>query len=138
MVAKEYLKQLKKIKIFIDNKKLEKESIKNISAVNYSVGKVSQSIKTDGVTNKVIAVEKIDEEIEKYQEEYDELYNNIMNIISKLPYNENDVLIKRYVLNMPYYTIANITGYSQSHIKRLHRQGLNHLQDILDKKELSI
>lgn len=133
MKAKEYLQQLCKLDIVIQQKKTElvnlKESLTSISSPIISEEKVSgKNISGAGFENKIASIDELKQEIEQEIERFVTLKHKIINEIHTL---DNAVyvqlLYKRYVEFKSLERIAGEMNYSYSHIKKMHRWALLYL-----------
>lgn len=130
MTAKEYLNRIKEARMSI---KAEKERLANMKTMAMSIGtkelkadRVQTSVKNEGlegtVGNYVDYESKIIDRIEEYKELEEKIVDEIYGM--NCDYKLKNVIYFRYVHLKSYKEVANMMGYTEQHIKRLHGQAL--------------
>jgi DNA-directed RNA polymerase specialized sigma subunit len=130
MTAKEYLNQIKEARMSI---KAEKERLANMKTMAMSIGtkelkadRVQTSVKNEGlegtVGNYVDYESKIIDRIEEYKELEEQIVDEIYGM--NCDYKLKNVIYFRYVHLKSYKEVANMMGYTEQHVKRLHGQAL--------------
>ncbi len=135
MTAKEYLCQIKDVRVHIQG---ERERLANMKEIAMNAGSkelkqdvVQTSIKNAGleesVGNYVDYERKIKEKIESYIELEDKISGEIygLNCNVKLKH----VLYFKYIHCLPMRQIANQMGYSVDWVKHIHSQGLKEFEE---------
>lgn len=130
MTAKEYLRQLQRLDIVINQKISEKNELQkkaqSISAVDYSKGKIkvesSGEASFERITDHIYDLEnEINSEILRFVDKKHEIINQIQRL-KNMRY--IDVLFKRYVEFKKLETIATETNYTHQYIRELHSLAL--------------
>lgn len=138
MKAKEYMQQLERIKVKIENYKDRLATLKEI-AISISVPYGSERVQTSRNGSKIenSVSEYIDME-KKLQDDIVKLLKTrveILNTIEELPANEYDFLYKRYFKEMSYNDIADFNERNYGWAMWMQKKALDHLQEILDNRE---
>lgn len=133
MNARAYLEQVEKIDKLIQNKKYEHEQWESI-AEGTSVSSDGERVQSSGEMHKmenaaIMAVE-LENEINRLKKQKAE----IIATIETLSANSYDILHKKYIQHLSLGEIADKYGYAWSTIKNKHREALNQLQKVLDKR----
>lgn len=134
MNAQEYLSQIRSINLKIQAINEEIAEIRaalGVQAIDYS--KVPGSISGTDKTFKLICdlIDKQDELMEKYISLLDKK-QEILSILYRLPKHiYAELLYKRYFEYKKWIEIADEMGYSEEHIKRLHRVCLDEVEKML-------
>ncbi len=76
-------------------------------------------------------VDDIRELLENRQMRVCTLRKEILGRLARLPGDEQDILLARYVHGMSWHEVAVKNRISESTVYRLHREGLQHLGDLL-------
>ena len=127
MTAKEYLTQVRKLKILIEQRekeldRLTEQKLGSLSGIDYSRISVKGSRRV-GAPFEQAAVQSLDlaKEIAGLIGEYNRLRHTIIGQIQQLDKLEHmQVLYKRYVEEKRWEQIADEMGYSCDHIRHLH------------------
>jgi hypothetical protein len=135
MRAQEFLKQLSKLNMLIENKLIEKQQWKSIAM---GIGQRtdgervqssgSQQKMADAIARYVDIEKEIDAAIDKFVDT--RIY--IISVIEKLPAVEYDLLHKVYVQGIELAEVAAESGKSYSWATSTHGRALKTVQDILD------
>ena len=129
MTPKEYLSQLWKLRVLIEQRKRQLESLnssKFSSHIEY--GKTPSGNRPTGAPFESIAIRAVDlsAEIARMIEEYNRLKNSIIGMIHQLDKPEHiQVLYKRYVEEKRLETIAREMNYNYDYIRHLHGKALH-------------
>lgn len=129
MTAKEYLKEIRKIDISIDQKQIEYETLKGsrtyVGGMDYSAERVQTSPDGSGFTrisDRLADMQKeINDEIDQWHDMRHERIRQIQQL-SKVEY--VDILFKRYVQYQSLETIASELGFSYNYTCNLHGEAL--------------
>lgn len=129
MKAKEYLQQVQKLDVMINQKIAEKSELRKFDGVlgiDYSGNKVQSSPKGDAPFTKsverIIDLEKeIDDMIDQYVNFKDQIINEIQSL-SNVTYIE--ILYKRYIKYKRLEVIAVELGYSYQYVRVMHGYAL--------------
>lgn len=136
MTAKEYLQQLHKLTVTIEQRKQEKadlrESLYNISGIDYSKERIRGSSPAGSNHERVmVKLIELENKIDILIGEQIELKDKIIGQIHELDNpNQINVLYKRYVLFEKIEQIADDLGFSYRNIYRLHDHGLDAFEKI--------
>lgn len=135
MTAEEYLKQIKMIDAIIINKRKDYNRWKEI-ADGYGGGfSVTERVHTTRNLQKgsdaIIEYISIDGEIKALKNKR----QGIINTIQSLPYYEYKVLYAIYVDGLMVKELPSLFDKSYEWAKKMKRQALDHVQQIIDKKE---
>lgn len=135
MTAEEYLKQIKMIDAIIINKRKDYNRWKEI-ADGYGGGfSVTERVHTTRNLQKgsdaIIEYISIDSEITALKNKR----QGIINTIQSLPYYEYKVLYAIYVDGLMVKELPSLFDKSYEWAKKMKRQALDHVQQIIDKKE---
>jgi len=122
--SKEYLNQLKRLDICINQKQEELRYLRSLTvsvSVNTKSERVQTTIKTDkmaGIIVKIICLEEeVRSEIEKYVKMKHRIINEIQSIDDEVYIN---ILFKKYVEYKTLEQISNEMNYSYDRTKHLH------------------
>lgn len=134
MTAKEYLKEIKKIDVAIDQKQIEYETLKGsrtyIGSMDYSAERVQTSPDGSGFTRISDRItdmqQEINDEIDQWHDMRHERIGQIQEL-SKVEYVE--VLFRRYVQYQSLETIAGDLDKSYYRICHLHGEALQELEE---------
>ena len=140
MTAKEYLSQLRRLNVIINNKIKELDELRSVSGcvsgIDYALDKVQVSPKAGGSFEEVI--EKIillDEYIDELTDEFAGLkvtLNADIEGLTNLKYRK--VLQMRYVELLPFDEIAGKMEISERSVYRLHGRALSSFESINRRK----
>ncbi len=127
MTIKEYLTQVRKLRILIDQRERELESLRTarfgcVNGVDYGRIPVKGSRRVGGSFEQAsIKALDLEGEIAGLIEQYNELQHTIIGQIQQLKKPEHmQILYKRYVEEKRWGLIADEMGYSCDHIRHLH------------------
>ena len=125
MTAQEYLSQTYRLKETIESYKEEINSLRDILA---SAG-ISERVQTSPAGDNIPkTVEKIKEIIEKREEAISRLValqEEISDVINHISDPDEKLLLRlKYINHKPWQETADIMGYSERHVKRLHEKAL--------------
>lgn len=142
MTAETYLKQHTKLSARI--RRIQEAIEETRAAAEYPGIKISDMPRSPSHSNtqedKLIRLATLEEDLMRIVTEDTEIIYDIENTINELEDDtQAEVLHLRYIKNIPlvnFYgqSVADKMGYSESHIYKLHRDGIAAVQDILDKK----
>lgn len=129
MTAKEYLKEIRKIDISIDQKQIEFETLKEnrtyVGGMDYSAERVQTSPDGSGFTrlsDRIIDMQReINNEIDQWHDMRHERIGQIQQL-TKVEY--VDILFRRYVQYQSLETIASDLGFSYNYTCNLHGEAL--------------
>ena len=129
MTAKEYLKEIKKIDVAIDQKQIEYETLKGsrtyIGSMDYSAERVQTSPDGSGFTrisDRITDMQReINDEIDQWHDMRHERIRQIQQL-SKVEY--VDILFRKYVQYQSLETIASELGFSYNYTCNLHGEAL--------------
>ena len=133
MKPKEYLQQIQKLDVMINQKIAEKFELRKfdgVSGIDYSGDKVQSSPKGDAPFTKsverIIDLEKeIDDMIDQYVNLKDQIINEIQSL-SNVTYIE--ILYKRYIKYKRLEVIAVELGYSYQYVRVMHGYALQEFE----------
>lgn len=138
MTAKEYLQQVEKLDLLIQNKLAEKQQWLEV-ALGITAHLGGERVQTSGSKSKMAeAVEKcidVEREISALIDRMIDTKDEIISVIEGVENpTEYDVLHKRYIQKMSLQQIADRYGKEYSWATTTHGRALKSVQDILDKK----
>ncbi len=134
MKAKEYLRQLHKVDVIINQRIQEKEDLRaklsSIGSFDYSKERVQTSIPESARYEAQIAkIIEIEDEIDRLIDEYIDLKHKMIGQIHSLhDTNCVEVLHKRYVENKRLEMIAVEMNYDYNYIRHIHGRALQEFQ----------
>lgn len=135
MIAKEYLRKLynldKTINFYLDDIIKLKNLAVNISPIlSDSVSK--SNINKDKIGDCVSNIMELESLINDRIKQYTNLKTDVMNTIEKLENNDEKlVLMYRYIHFLNWSQVARKINFSKATVYRLHRQGLDNIDEIL-------
>ena len=148
MEAKEFLNQLEKIDLMIENKFIEIDQWRNIAeglssggktikinGVLHNMDKVQTSRKPDKMGDAVVKILEIIEEIEQLIDKLKETKKEVTSLIEQLDPVEYDFLHKVYVQHLTLSDVAGIYRNSYSWATTIHSIALKNAQILIDEKE---
>ena len=138
MKAKEYMQQLEKINVLIENKFAEKAHWQEIAmgaTTRLSVDKVQSSGNPQRMADAISEYIDVEKEIAEQIELLKRKRKEIISVIEQLNYMDYDLLHKKYVQDIDFKVIAAIRKQSYSNITTLHGIALKNLQKLLDTME---
>lgn len=140
MKAKEYLIQVEKLDMMIQNKIIEMEQWKSMatSTTSYSDGDRVQSSgsqqKMADAVHKYIEIEK---EINVFIDRLIDTKKDVISTIEQLPAIEYDLIHKVYIQGVTLYEAASAYDKTYTWATTVHGKALNHVQDILKEREMA-
>lgn len=136
MNAKEYLTQIKKLNVLIENKLTEVERLRDrAESVTACVGgeKVKSTSRSDNMENTIIKLIDMSRAIEKEVDKLVELKTEATHVIDMLDKaDEINLLYKRYIQFKTWEQIAEEMDYSLQGIYKMHGFALQKVQKILN------
>jgi len=135
LIAKRYLSQIKFIEQNINQRQQEIQmlylAVSGVSAIRYDKDHIQTSAENH-VENTLIRIEQIEDDIRRQVEVLAAFKHIIINQLQSMDINNQDmsnVLFERYInLNnrrfRSWYEISNSMGFTERHIRRLHKQAL--------------
>lgn len=130
MIAKEYLQQLQKINLLINQRLQEKEDLnmmsKSIRGFDYARTRV-QTSRSEGAsfTRTIEKILALEEEISGLIQDYAELKHKIIGEIQGLQNSKSiEILHKKYVEGKGLETVADEMGYTFQYVVLLHGNAL--------------
>lgn len=137
MRAKDYLKQLEKLDMIINNKLAEKAQWKAI-ALGVTASSEGERVQSSGRPSKMAdAIDKcvdMEAEIDSLVDKLVAVKHDITSMIEQLNATEYDVLHKRYVQYLSYAEIAEVKRKTFSWVTTVHGRALKNVQRILDER----
>lgn len=138
MNARRFLQQIEFIDKKINSKLKEKEHWKDISTAITSSTKeerVQRSVSPHKISNSVAHIVDIEAEVNKDIEKLIEAKKEVSKVIEQLNPKEYEVMHRIYIQLMTFKDIASELDRSYRWVVGTHRQGLVHVQEILNRKE---
>lgn len=138
MEAVEYLSQVKTCDISINNKMLEKEQWQTLATKTncpMEGERVQSSGNPDKLSNAVIKIIEIEQEIDAMIDDFVDLKNEVTKVIDSIKtvnVNMYNILHKKYIEYMNLKQIAVKINYSYDWVVELHGQALDEVQKIID------
>lgn len=147
MEAKEFLRQLEKLDMMIENKLIERDQWKAIAmgatsgsadviinGVRHQMDKVQSSGNPQKMADAIIRYVDLEAEIDAVIDELIATKKDIISVIEQLEAVEYDLLHKVYVQRLTLYDAAAACNKSWSWAKTTHGIALKHVRDILNKR----
>lgn len=135
MEAREFLEQLTKLDMMIENKQIEKEQWKAI-ALNVTAKYDGERVQSSGSQQKMSdAIEKyieIETEINACIDELIEIKKDVISVIEQLKPSEYDLIHKVYVQHITLDVAADLCDKTYSWATTIHGRALKNVQRILD------
>lgn len=133
MKPKEYLQQVQKLDVMINQKIAEKFELRKfdgVSAIDYSGDKVQSSPKGDApFTKSVERIIDLEKEIDNMIDQYVDLKHQIINEIQSLSNTTYiDILFKKYVEYKRLEVIAVEMSYSYQYVRVMHGYALQEFE----------
>ena len=134
MTAKEYLQQLERLNLLIQQKMKEQHDLEEMSkcvrAIDYSKDRVSSSCSGDApFVNPVLKIVQLEQEINAEIDKYVDMKHTIINQIQQLPNTQHvKILYERYVQEHTFEQIAVNMNSSIRSVYNLHGQALQVFQ----------
>lgn len=133
MTTKDYLNQINKLNMLINNKSTEMAQYRELS---YSISAVKneEKVMTNPNQDKIgTSIAKIDEMERKLDEMIDDYIDKKNYIISQIQGIENDdyyeILFARYIEKLTFEKIANKTGWCWRQVHRIHAKALKAFEE---------
>jgi len=154
MEAKEFLNQVKKLDVMIENKLIEKQQWKNI-AMNVTSGANTVLVKVKGkdkyelqnmekvqssgnqqkMADAIHRYVDLEAEIDRCVDKLIEIKKDVISVIEQLNPAEYDLLHKVYIQHIDLAVAADKCERSYNWAKSVHGQALKNVQKILDERE---
>ena len=140
MTAKEYLQQLHKADVIINQRIQEKADLRarlsSIGSFDYAKDRVQTSLPEGaGYERQIEKIIDLENEIDRLIDEYTDLKHKVIGQLHDLNSAEQiKILYKRYVLSERFEQIAVDLDFSIRNVYKIHGQGLQEFQKILLKK----
>lgn len=135
--AKKYLLQIEKYDLMLENKRAERERWEAIATS--TTAKLTERVQTsstcDKITNAVMKILKIQEEIDAYIIELNNKRHEIINVIEQLDAKEYDLLHKVYVQHLTLKQYQYLKRISYSSVTSIHGRALNNVLKIRERME---
>lgn len=131
MTTKNYLLQARQLNYKITNKMYEKDQLKSLlTSVSSPVKDVNVQISgsSDRIGDTVCKIIMLEQEIDKLIDNYVDTKNHIIQQMEQLDFKYYQVLFYRYVMERHFEAIAQCTGYTLRHVKRLHAEAVEHFE----------
>lgn len=135
--AQEYLEQIFKLNVMIENKMVEVQQWRDVSlgiTTNTEGERVQSSGSKQKVADAINRVIDIQAEIDSMIDRMIDLRQEIIKTIELLSATEYDVLHKRYIRDMTFDEIGAARGKSKSWATTVHGRALQNLNVILDER----
>lgn len=140
MKAQDFLKQIKKLDKLIENKLAEVQrwkEIANNTSVNMSGERVQSSGSHDNIANAICTYMDLEREIKQSVDELIETRKDIINVIEQLQATEYDILHKIYVQGFTLQEVASLYDRRYEWATTTQGRALKHVQNILNKREVT-
>jgi DNA-directed RNA polymerase specialized sigma24 family protein len=138
MEAKNYLRQVEKLDVRIQNKLIERQQWRDIAlGITASTGgeRVQSSANQQKMANAIEKCVDMESEIDALVDRLIETKKDVIATIEQLDSpTEYDILHKRYIQFIPLQEIADIYGRDYTTITTTHGRALKNVQALLDKK----
>lgn len=138
MDAKNFLRQVEKLDLRIQNKLIERQQWQDMAVgISASIGgeRVQSSGSQQKMADAVIKCVDMENEINTLVDALIDEKRNVISIIEQLENpTEYDILHKRYIQFMPLKDIADRCGREYTTITTSHGRALKNVQNILDKR----
>lgn len=148
MRAKEFLQQLVKLDMMIENKLIERDQWKSIAmgttsggadvminGVAHKMDKVQSSGNPQKMADAVAKYVDLEAEIDTVIDELIETKKDVIAVIEMLTPIEYDLLHKVYVQRMELDEVAALCNKTYSWVTTIHGRALKNVQKILDERE---
>lgn len=138
--AKIFLRKLKRLDMLIKNKIVEKEQWRAMAfstAAPVDGERVQASGDQQKMENAVANYIDLDKEIDEAIDRLVDARKEVISVIEQLPDLEYDVMHMIYVQYLGYEEVAEYYGKSYSWATSIHGRGLKHVQEILDRDNIS-
>lgn len=135
--AKKYLLEIQRYDAIIENKKAEKEKWETIATS--TTAQLSERVQTSSngqkMTNAVMKIVKIQEELDECIEKAKNKQDEIIGVIEQLDTKEYDLLHKVYVQYYDLKQYQYLKHISYSSVTSIHGRALNNVLKILERKK---
>ena len=140
MTTKDYLNQISRLNMLINNKLTEiaqfKELSCSISAIR-NKEKVSTSPNQDKIGTSIAKIDEMERNLDKMIDEYVDKKNYIISQIQNIENNDfYEVLFARYIEKLTFEKIANKTGWCWRQVHRVHANALHDFEEKYGKEYL--
>lgn len=136
--AKEYLKQIEKLDLMIDNKIAEIAQWKSV-ALKVTAFSEGERVQSSGSKQKMAdAINRcidIEEEVNQLIDNLYEVKRDIISTIEQLNATEYNILHKVYVQHRSLQDVADDYGKAYTWITTVHGRALKNVQEIIEKRE---
>ncbi len=136
--AKEYLKQIEKLDLMIDNKIAEIAQWKSV-ALKVTAFSEGERVQSSGSKQKMAdAINRcidIEEEVNQLIDNLYEVKRDIISTIEQLNATEYNILHKVYVQHESLQDVADDYGKAYTWITTVHGRALKNVQEIIEKRE---
>lgn len=136
--AKEYLKQIEKLDLMIDNKIAEIAQWKSV-ALKVTAFSEGERVQSSGSKQKMAdAINRcidIEEEVNQLIDNLYEVKRDIISTIEQLNATEYHILHKVYVQHESLQDVADDYGKAYTWITTVHGRALKNVQEIIEKRE---
>lgn len=136
--AKEYLKQIEKLDLMIDNKIAEIAQWKSV-ALKVTAFSDGERVQSSGSKQKMAdAINRcidIEEEVNQLIDNLYEVKRDIISTIEQLNATEYNILHKVYVQHESLQDVADDYGKAYTWITTVHGRALKNVQEIIEKRE---
>ncbi len=132
MTTKNYLLQVRQLNYKIENKMYEKDQLKTLLASVPSPVKdvnVQTSNSSDRIGDAVCKIIMLEKEIDTLIDTYIDIKNRIIQQMEQLDFKYYQILFYRYVMERHFEAIAQCTGYTLRHVKRLHAEAIEKFEE---------
>lgn len=136
MEAVEFLKRIEKIDRIIENKIAELEHFRDLTqrvTASYGGDRVQASMSQQKMADAVGRCVDIEREIAEAVETLQNDRREIMSVIEQLDARQYDLLFKIYVERLPLIDAAAACGITYRTAKRVRREAIDNVQEIIDK-----
>jgi len=138
--VKDYLQQVRKLDMLIENKQIEKRKWYELATgttSQLSSDKVQTSGNHSRMEDAVIKIVDTEREITEQIDKFIDLKKEVISTIEQLKPVEYDILHKIYIQYMTYEQVAEKYGYQYSWATTTHGRALQNLRHILEERETS-
>ena len=148
MKAKDFLKQVLKLDMMIENKLIEREQWKSIAmgttsngadviinGVAHKMDRVQSSGSQQKMADAVARYVDLEAEINAIIDELIEAKKDVLSVIETLAPIEYDILHKVYVQHITLDDVADRLGKTYSWATTIHGRALKNVQNVLDSRE---
>lgn len=137
MRAKDFLGQIEKLDLMVENKLIEVDKWRSIAKgiTSPSIGdKVQTSPNQSRMADAVAKIVELEAEVNNCIDRLIDTTKDVIAVIEQLNPIEYDVLHKRYIQNQPFKEISVSRGKSDSWATTIHGRALKNVQRILDER----